>query len=291
MAPRITKLSVPVSVLGEGPVWSDRDACLYFVDIVSNRLQAYTPSTGQYRKWQFDTYVGSLAECKSGGLILALGDRVVRFDPSRGESSVEELVVLERDRPQNRLNDGKVDPWGRFWVGSIRRDEAAPDARLWCVLPSGEARLMREGITVSNSIAFDAARERMYFADSPTGLIEQATLGKSGELSAFTPFARAGKGAPDGSCTDREGYLWNGEWGGHRICRYAPDGSLDRVLDMPVGRPSCCTFGGSDHRTLFVTSANVGMSEEELRKDPHAGSLYSVELDDAQGLPADVFAL
>ncbi len=291
MSPRVTKLDVPVSVLGEGPLWSDRDACLYFVDIPSNRLQSYAPKTQQYRQWTFETYVGSVAECRSGGLIISLGDRVVRFDPSRGESSVEDLVVLERDRPQNRLNDGKADPWGRFWVGSVRRDETAPDARLWCVLPSGEARVVREGITVSNSIAFDAARERMYFADSPTGLIEQATLGESGALSPFTPFARAGKGAPDGSCTDRDGFLWNAEWGGHRLCRYAPDGALDRVVDMPVSRPSCCTFGGPDYRTLFVTSARVGMSEEELRKDPHAGSLFSVELEDAQGLPADLFGL
>lgn len=290
MPTRVTKVEVPVSVLGEGPVWSDRDACLYYVDIVSNRLQAYTPQSGQHRQWTFDTYVASVAECQSGGLLVSLGDRVVRFDPARGVDSLEELVVLERDRSQNRLNDGKVDPWGRFWVGSIRRDEAAPDARLWCVLPSGEARLVREGITVSNSLAFDASRERMYFADSPTGLIEQGALGPSGALPTFAPFARAGKGAPDGSCTDRDGFLWNAEWGGHRICRYAPDGSLDRVLEMPVGRPSCCAFGGPEHRTLFVTSARVGMSEEELRKDPDAGSLYSVELEDAQGLPANLFA-
>jgi sugar lactone lactonase YvrE len=288
---RIERLDVPVSVLGEGPLWSVRDQCLYYVDIVSNLLQSYAPATQRYRKWSFDTYVGSLAECKSGGLILSLGDRVVRFDPEQPESSLQELVVLERDRPENRLNDGKVDAWGRFWVGSIRRDETAAEARLWCVLPSGEARCVREGITVSNSIAFDAARERMYFADSPTGLVEVATLGEDGSLSAFTPFARAGKGAPDGSCTDSEGFLWNCEWGGHRICRYAPDGTLDRVLDMPVGRPSCCTFGGPELRTLFVTSANVGMSEADMKKDPHAGSLYRIELEGAQGLPADLFGI
>jgi sugar lactone lactonase YvrE len=288
MAPRITKLEVPVSILGEGPVWSDRDGCLYYVDILSHRLQAYTPRTGEYRQWTFDSYVCSVAECGSGGLLIALRDRVVRFDPARGQSSVEEVAVLERDRPQNRLNDGKVDAWGRFWVGSIG-DGAAPDGRLWCVLPSGQARLVRDGIIVSNSIAFDERRARMYFADSPTGLIEQATLGASGELSPFTPFARAGQGSPDGSCTDRDGYLWNAEWGGKRVCRYAPDGTLDRVVDMPVTRPSCCAFGGDDLRTLFVTSASVGLSEAELREEPLAGSLFSVELEDAEGVPGNYF--
>src|SRR5215216_4822811 len=182
---RVQQLDVPVCTLGEGPVWSARDACLYYVDIVSFRLHAYSPETARHQEWSFDTYVGSVVECRSGGLLVALADRLVKFDPRRGLDSVEELVVLERDRPGNRLNDGKVDPWGRFWVGSIRRDESVADARLWCVLPNGEARCVREGITVSNSIAFDEQRERMYFADSPTGLIEHATLSESAVLATF----------------------------------------------------------------------------------------------------------
>jgi len=289
----VRKLDVPASVLGEGPVWSDREECLYFVDIVSRRLQAYWPKTGAHRVWTFETYVGSLAECKSGGLILALGDRVVRFDPTRenAEKKLDELVVLERDRPQNRLNDGKVDPWGRFWVGSMRVAEDARAGRLWCVTPNGKARAMREGVGVSNSLAFDRARGRIYFADSMNGVIERADFDRKGELGSWQPFVKAGKGAPDGSCTDAQGYLWNAEWGGWRICRYAPDGSLDRVIDIPASRPSCCTFGGADHRTLFVTSAAYNMTDAEKAQDPNAGSLFCIELDDVAGLPADLFAV
>lgn len=285
----VQKLDVPVSTLGEGPVWSDRDGCLYYVDIVSHRLQAYTPRTGQHRCWAFDTYVGSLAECKSGGLIVSLGSRIVRFDPLKGTSSIETFVTLEADRPRNRLNDGKVDPWGRFWVGSMRADEAASEGRLWCVSSSGAAKAVRDGIGVSNSAGFDRDRRRMYFADSMTGTIERADFDAQHELGPFQPFAKAGKGAPDGSAVDAKGYLWNAEWGGHRICRYAPDGSLERVLDMPISRPSCCTFGGAQHRTLFVTSASCNMTAEELATDPNAGGLFSIELDDVQGLPADLF--
>jgi sugar lactone lactonase YvrE len=288
---RVQQLDVPTSVLGEGPVWSDRDGCLYFVDISSHRLQAYWPTTRQHRVWQFDTFVGSLAECKSGGLILSLNQRIVRFDPRKDVSLVEELVVLEAERPLNRLNDGKVDPWGRFWVGSMRVDEGAPEGRLWCVSANGDARVVRDGIVVSNSAAFDAQRGRMYFADSSTGLIEQADFDAAHELGAFKPFAKAGKGAPDGSSIDAAGRLWNAEWGGHRICCYAPDGALERVLEMPTSRPSCCAFGGERHRTLFVTSARQGMSAEELAKDPNAGALFSIELDDVEGLPADQFAI
>ena len=288
---RIQPLDVPCSVLAEGPTWSDRDGCLYFVDIPQHRVQAYWPSSKQHRVWSFDTFVGSLAECKSGGLILALGDRVVHFDPAKGESSVRDFVVLEQDRPANRLNDGKADPWGRFWVGSMRIDESAPEGRLWCVLPDGQAKAVRDGITCSNSIAFDRARRRMYFADSGKGEIESSDFDAARELGAWQPFAKAGRGAPDGSCTDAAGYLWNAEWGGHRLCRYAPDGTLERVVDMPVSRPSCCTFGGERHRTLFVTSAQYNMTDDEKLKDPHAGALFAIELDDIEGLPADLFAL
>jgi len=287
----VQKLDVPASILGEGPVWSDRDGCLYYVDIVQHRLQAYTPSTKQHRSWTFDTYVGSLAECGSGGLILSLGERIVRFDPSRGAGSIETFVTLEGDRPLNRLNDGKVDPWGRFWVGSMRIDEAASEGRLWCVSPNGQAKAVRNGVGVSNSLAFDRQRNRMYFADSMTGSIERADFDEKRELGAFRPFASAGKGAPDGSTVDAEGCLWNAEWGGYRVCRYTPDGSLERVLEIPTSRPSCCTFGGSRHRTLFVTSAHYNMTADERAADPDAGSLFSIELDDIEGLPSDLFAI
>jgi L-arabinonolactonase len=289
---RVQQLDVPVCTLGEGPVWSDRDGCLYYLDIVAHRLQAYWPASKRHRAWTFDTFVGSLAECRSGGLILSLGDRIVRFDPETSTGALEELVVLERDRPLNRLNDGKADPWGRFWVGSMRVAEDAKEGRLWCVTPDGKATAVRDGIGVSNSTAFDHERGRMYFADSMTGVIEHSDFDSARQLNGWKPFAKAGVGAPDGSCTDAAGYLWNAEWGGHRICRYAPDGTLERVLDMPVSRPSCCTFGGERHRTLFVTSARLNMTPEELAQDPQAGALFAIELDDdVEGLPADQFAL
>ena len=130
--------------------------------------------TARTNIWQFSEYMGSLAECRDGGLIVALTDRVVRFDPKRGLSSIETIAVLERDRPLNRLNDGKVDPWGRFWVGSMQADETASHGRLWCVTPSGGVTLHRDDIGVSNSLAFDRQRSRIYFADSPEGRLNRA---------------------------------------------------------------------------------------------------------------------
>jgi sugar lactone lactonase YvrE len=287
----IQKLDVPVSILGEGPVWSERDGCLYFVDIVARRVQAYWPHDRSYKFWQFDQFTASLAECRSGGLIVALTDQIVRFHPHQGMDSIEPIAVLERDRPLNRLNDGKVDPWGRFWVGSMQVDEGAARGRLWCVTASGDVSLHRDDIGVSNSLAFDERRNRMYFADSFARSIQQSTLGERRVPERWEPFATAQKGWPDGSCPDAEGYLWNAEWSGWRVVRYSPEGEAERILDMPVSRPSSCTFGGADYKTLFVTTAKYNMSAIEAQKDPHAGSLYSIEIDDARGLPADLFAL
>ena len=294
---RIQKLDVPPCALGEGPIWSEREQRLFFVDIVGMRVHAYRPSSktgghaATFETWQFDRFTGSLAECRSGGLIATQKDRVVRFDPAKGLASLEVLAVLEGDRPANRLNDGKADARGRFWVGSMQHDEAAHAGRLWCVTADGKARAVRDGIGVSNSISFDPARNRMYFADSMAKLIEQTTLDADGMPTTWQPFARTEKGGPDGSCTDADGFLWNAEWGASRVVRYAPTGEVDRVVDMPVTRPSCPAFGGPDLRTLFVTSARYLMSPEEDRTDVDAGSLYAITLDDVQGVPANLFAL
>lgn len=294
---RIQKLDFPPCALGEGPLWSEREQRLFFVDIVAHRVHAYRPpSTAGGRApaletWQFDRFTGSLAECRSGGLIATQQDRVVHFDPAKGTASLEVLAVLEGDRPANRLNDGRADARGRFWVGSMQHDEKAKRGRLWCVTADGKARAVRDDIGVSNSIAFDPARNRMYFADSMAKLIERTTLDEGGMPTTWEPHARTDKGGPDGSCTDADGYLWNAEWGASRIVRYAPTGEIDRVITMPVTRPSCSAFGGPDYRTLFVTSARYLMSPEEDRTDVDAGALYAITLDDVQGVPANLFAL
>jgi len=292
---RIQRLDVPPCALGEGPLWSEREQRLFFVDIVGHRIHAYRPAAGgrasSLETWQLDRFTGSLAECRSGGLIATQQDRIVHFDPARGLASLEVLAELEGDRPGNRLNDGRADARGRFWVGSMQHDEKAHNGRLWCVTADGEARAVRDGIGVSNSIAFDPARNRMYFADSMAKLIEQSTLDADGLPTAWLPFARAEKGGPDGSCVDADGFLWNAEWGASRVVRYAPTGEIERVVAMPVTRPSCPAFGGPRLRTLFVTSARYLMSPEEDRTDVDAGSLYAIELDDVRGVPANLFAL
>lgn len=285
------RADVPQCILGEGPIWSERRQCLYYVDILSQQVHAYFPNTRAHQQWQLPKLVGSLAECKSGGLIAALKDEIVWFDPEQGVSSLRSVVALERDRPLNRLNDGKADPWGRFWVGSMQEDEGAKSGRLWCVTPAGEATLQRDGIAVSNSIAFDRERSQIYFADSHARQIERAQVGPNGKLGEWTSFAALPAANPDGSCTDADSHLWNAEWGGARVVRYTPAGQIERSIALPVPNVTCAAFGGADFRTLFITSARLAMSESDLRKYPEAGSLYWLDFDDVRGLPADLFGL
>jgi L-arabinonolactonase len=131
----------------------------------------------------------------------------------------------------------------------------------------------------------------MYFADSHAQLIERASLDALHQPRGWQPFARLPKANPDGSCIDSAGHLWNAEWGGSRVVRYAPDGRIERVVELPVPRVSCCTFGGRDFSTLFITTARLGMNEEELARFPESGALYWVELPDVHGVPADPFDL
>lgn len=289
-APR--RVDAPPAILGEGAIWSDRDVCFYFVDIVGHRVCRYRPKDGgSYRHWQFDGFVGSLAECDSGGLVVALVDRVVHFKPEQGVADSRVVVMLENDRPRNRLNDGKPDPWGHFWVGSMQVDEAAPSGRLWRISANGDARCVREGIHISNGLAFDQQRGRIYFADSKKRVIECAELDQHHLPKSWRPFATVATGVPDGSAVDAAGCLWNAEWDGRRLTRYTPDGRIDRVVEIPTSRPTCPAFGGADYRSLFVTSASHNLPAAALANDPHAGAAFLLTLDDVQGLPPHLFAL
>jgi sugar lactone lactonase YvrE len=285
----VRRLDVPLSVLGEGPVWSEKEQRLFFVDIVGHRVMAYRPEDGSTEVWAFDELTGSLGECKGGGWLVSLTDRVVRFRPERGTSALETIAVLEHDRPQNRLNDARVDPWGRFWVGSMQADEEASHGRLWCVRPDGKVTQHGDDIGVSNSLAFDRGRRRMYFADSFTRTIVCGDLDDAHLPGPWRTFAKIEQGGPDGSCIDSEGFLWNAQWACWRVVRYRPDGAIDRIIPMPTSRPSACCFGGRDYKTLFVTTASYRMNASEREKDTEAGSLYAVRLEDVAGLPADLF--
>lgn len=276
-------------ILGEGPAWDARDAVLWWVDIVASKLRCLDPASQQVRSWILPEPAGSVTPAESGELLLAVRPGFARFDPLTGQFAM--LVCPEPERTGNRFNDGKCDRQGRFVAGSMHENDLDRTGALYRFDPDGSAHRLIDGIGIPNSLAWSPDGATMFFAetldrsifvfdyDIPTGAVSNRRL-----------FARVpAPGYPDGSTVDAEGFLWNAEFNGWRVVRYAPDGSVDRVVEMPVASPTCCAFGGAELDTLYVTSASRDVSVDELSQQPGAGGLFAVDVGVA-GIPEKRFA-
>jgi sugar lactone lactonase YvrE len=193
----------------------------------------------------------------------------------------------ENHLPQNRFNDGKVDRSGRVWAGTMNENGPEPTGSLYRLDPSGSIKRMATGFICANGLGWSPDNRTMYFTDSMIRTIwtyefDPAT-GGLGERRVFATLA-ANEGLPDGLTVDSEGFVWSAVWDGWRVLRYAPDGTIERTIRMPVQRPSSCMFGGPDLKTLYITSACVELGWNALKNGPLAGSLFALSTDVA-GLP------
>jgi len=279
---------------GEGPVWSQEERALYWTDINRFLIHRLDAASGCVQSWFFEEPVTALGLTDSEGtLAVVLGSRIVWWSPRTGVQW--DTAFRLAGWPAVRLNDGRPDPRGSFWVGSMRNN-VGPDGAagecggaegvLYRVDPDGAVTEWKRGIGVSNTLVWSPDRTRFYFADSLRNTIfvydyDFATGAISGERPFFANFER---GLPDGSAMDSEGYLWNCRYGGSAIVRVAPDGSLDRVIEMPTRNMTSCTFGGEDYGTLFATSASL----DAPPGDRLAGSLFAVR-SSVPGLPENRF--
>jgi L-arabinonolactonase len=214
----------------------------------------------------------------AGGLIVAYSDRVVLFDP---ETKQETLVTLfEPENPETRLNDGRTDRQGRLVVGGMNEVSGKPDSSVISIDGNLKVQTLIDQISCANSICFSPAGNTMFFADTPDREILAFDYEKGrGTLTNKRLHAsfKQEPGLPDGSCVDAEGGVWNAEWEGHRVVRVAPNGTIDRVIDVPVWKPTCCAFGGPNLDTLFITSSRLMSDEATLKKEPSAGGLFAVK--------------
>jgi sugar lactone lactonase YvrE len=278
------------NILGECPVWDVAEQALYWVDIEGRKLQRRHPASGDLRDWVFEERVCALALRERGGLILALASGFAFFDPETG--AIERLAAPEAHLPTNRLNEAKCDRRGRFWAGTMDDRLASRSGALYRVDADLSWRRMEEEIGVSNSIAWSPDDRTFYFADTMQRLIFaydfDADAGAIANRRVFADCANA-PGAPDGSTVDTEGYLWNAQWDGWRLVRYAPDGRIDRIIALPVQKPTSCMFGGRDLSTLYVTSAIWDLKGQELEAQPYAGGLLALDVG-VRGLPEPRFA-
>jgi L-arabinonolactonase len=262
---------------GEGVLWNAADRRVWWTDIHGRRLWWFEPEGGRSGSHVMAERVCCFAPRARGGFILALADRVAFWDPAT--NAYETVAPFEPDRPETRLNDGRTDRQGRLVAGGMNEATSSADSTVIRVDPDGGVTTLIEGVAVANSTCFAPDGRTMYFTDTPERVIRAYDYDPAtGALGAMRRFAdlTGEPGAPDGSCVDAEGYVWNAAWEGRRVARIAPDGRIDRVVAVPTLKPTCCAFGGADLATLFVTSSRLGADADALAADPAAGGLFAV---------------
>jgi len=276
------------AVLGEGPVWVEREAALYWLDIKGRRIFRIDQE-GERREWATPLRVGSLAPRAGGGFIAGTEDGIALIDLEQ-----ERFEVVERPEqhlPDNRFNDGKVDRAGRFWAGSMDDTEQAATGTLYRIGPGMACTRIDDGYKVTNGPAFSPAGDIMYHNDSALQVTYAFDLDRDGNVGERRVFARYGEGDgyPDGMTVDAEGCLWIAFWDGWCVRRYSPAGECLARIDVPVARPTSCAFGGSGFAQLYITSASIGLDEAEIARQPYAGGLFVVS-PGVSGLPDLSFA-
>jgi sugar lactone lactonase YvrE len=289
--PRITaELVADVrATLGEGPVWDDREQCIWWVDILGESIHRTDPLTGHDDVVPVGQMVGALGLRQNGGLVVAARDGFIAIDPASGR--IERLADVEADRPSSRMNDGKVDPQGRFWAGTTDIDHRPGLGTLYRLDADHTVTPMLTDVAISNGLDWTADSATMYFIDTPTRRIDRLSFEPStGSISDRRPAVsiRPGAGGPDGMTLDAEDHLWVALWDGWAVERYSPNGDLELRVDVPAAQTSSCTFGGPELDALYITTAQKDFPAGGMADQPHAGGLFACR-PGVRGRPAHRF--
>jgi sugar lactone lactonase YvrE len=259
--------------LGEGPLWHPERSELFWFDILGKRL--YAKGAGNARHWQFDEHVSAAGRIDKETLMIASETGLYRFDLGTGERSL--VVALESDNRVTRSNDGRADPWGGFWIGTMGKTAERGAGAIYR-FHAGEIRKLVSEVTISNSICFAPDRSAAYYTDTRVGKIMRQRLAVAdgwpeGAPQVFRDLGHSDALGVDGSVIDSEGSLWNAQWGAGRVARYAPDGQLLETVAVPTPQASCPAFGGPNLKTLYITTAADGVEDED------AGKTFAARID------------
>lgn len=275
-------------ILGECPVFVPEEGALYWVDIGRQDLCRLDLSTGAEARWHFESALTGFAPATGGGFVGAFADGIAGVSDTGARGPF--LHQPEADQPTNRFNDAGTDPRGRFLAGTMNTNADAPTGALYSLDQATTLRQLKTGITICNTIAFSPDGGTLYTADTASGAFGAFDYDPdTGTLGDPVPgFAVADDlpGAPDGSAVDAKGYIWNARWEGGCLVRLAPDGATDRIVPLPVSKPTACAFVGT---TLYVTSSAWEMDEAALADEPLAGALLRLEVG-VEGRPILPFA-
>lgn len=265
--------------LAEAPFWDDREKRLYWVDIDAGKVHRTAADGSQDFAVSLGEKVGTAVVREKGGLLVAAERGFAFADPASG--ALERIADPEPDNPDTRFNDGKCDPAGRFWAGSMSKSRITGSASLYRLDPDLALTKRVEGVTVSNGMAWDLSRERMYYIDTPTKSVVAFVYDPaSGEISSPSIAFRTPEalGSPDGMTIDDEGMLWIAFFRGGCVARWNPEtGRLVGKVDIPAPNVTSCCFGGADLKTLYVTTARQKMDQESLDRYPQAGGIFSFD--------------
>lgn len=277
-------------ILGEVPMWDEASQRLWWTDIEGRVLRRVDPVTGSIDSWQMPERLGSYALRVAGGLVCAFESGFAFFDPEDGE--VDWIAKPEAHIPRNRFNDGKTDRKGRFWAGTMDDRLSERTGALYRLDPDLSWHQMEEGIGITNALCWSPDDTIFYLADTMVQEIWAYKFNSEhGDIADRRMLASTidQPGQPDGSTVDAEGFIWNAQWDGWRLVRYAPDGRIDRTVELPVQKPTSVIFGGPDLSVLFVTTAIWDLKAEALQEQPLAGALLALDVGVA-GLPETRFA-
>lgn len=272
----VTELEIALHgepALGEGPTWDIGNGTLLWVDILGSAVHRFRPSSGVDEVTPMPQHIGAAKPRTNGGLVLNLRDGIGLQDLAGG--ALRWLVYWEREGM--RGNDAGIDPAGRLWAGTMRYDQAPDGGFLARVAPDGRAKVVLPRVSISNGIGWSPDERRMYFVDSPTRRIDVFDFDvASGDVSARRPLAEVTDtdGVPDGLCVDADECVWVAVNGGGQVRRYTPEGTLDRVVDVPARQVSACCFGGDDLTDLYVTTGREGFTDADAAAQPLAGCLF-----------------
>ena len=277
--------------LGECPVWSPVENVLYFADIKDWRLHRFDPTSGERTSYRLPEEIGCFAIAKAGGFVAGLRSGVWLLDKAGNRQTM--LAANPENHATSRFNDGRTDPAGRFLLGTIDEPKAGGNAHLYRFDRSGLS-VIDGGLMTSNGLAFSPDGQTLYHSDTPRFVVYRydydAATGQATNRRVFIRIEPEGddRGRPDGAAVDADGCYWTALYEGGRIRRYSPDGQMMAEYPLPASCPTMVAFGGSDRKTLYVTTAREGRGEAELAALPHSGGVFTMAVD-TPGLPEPLF--
>ena len=265
------------SILAEGPLYNEKENSLYWTDIKDKKLYKYNLESEETKSYQFSKQIGSFAFTQNNEIIATTNNGFEYLDLNT--QKIIPLLDPEKDKKNNRFNDGKCDKYGRYFAGTMDNSEKDIAGSLYC-LDKNILDKKEDGLFISNGLGWNSDSTKFYLTDSPKRVIYEYDYDlKTSNIINRKVFAIIDEkdGYPDGLCVDEEDHIWSAHWDGWKITRYKPNGEIDSIYDLPVPKVTSCNFAGENLDTLFITTASIDLTKEELKKAPLSGNIFFIK--------------